>query len=100
VAAEGAVTLGQQFPAPFLQTSRVVQQRASPVGTDRESGDRTEHPGGGGDSQHDPDIELALSRQRAGRDERSVTRARYARPHDHDQHEHDGVFGQVHGRPP
>jgi hypothetical protein len=34
VPAEGAVALGQQLAAPFLQAPGVVEQRASPVGTD------------------------------------------------------------------
>jgi hypothetical protein len=68
--AEGAVALGQQFPAPFLKAARVVEQRASPAGTNHESDRRTEHPGDAGRGKHDPDIEFALTRQRARRDER------------------------------
>src|SRR6478735_8652937 len=76
--------LASSFRRPFLKASRVVEQRASPAGTDHEPDDRAQHPGDPGRGQHDPNIELALSRQRARRDQRRITRTRYSGSHDRD----------------
>jgi uncharacterized RDD family membrane protein YckC len=99
VTAEGLVALGQQFPAPFLQPSRVVEHPAPAPPADLEPGHRPEHPGDAGHGQHDTHIELAFSRQRARRDQRCVAGTGQPCPHDRDEHEHDRVFGHAHVTP-
>jgi hypothetical protein len=71
--AEGTVAFGQQFPAPFLESSRVVEQLAPPAKAVLVSDDRAQHPGGRRDREQDAHVELALSGQRARADQRRVT---------------------------
>jgi hypothetical protein len=95
--AEGTVAFGQQFPAPFLDSSRVVEHLAPPAPADLISGDRAQHPGGRRGRDQDAHVELALSGQRARRDQRRVTGPGYAGSQDHDEREQDDVLGQGHG---
>src|SRR5450432_565045 len=75
----------------------MVEQPASTVDTNHISNDRTQHPGSHSRDEHDPYIELALSSQRARRDQGRITRARQAGSHDRDEREHDDVLGHAHG---
>ena len=95
--AEGTVAFGQQFPAPFLDSSRVVEHLAPPAPADLISDDRAQHPGGRRGREQDAHVELALSGQRARRDQRRVTGPGYAGSQDRHEREQDDVLGQGHG---
>ena len=70
--AEGVIALGQQLQATLLQPSRMVEQRTSAPLADPESDDRSQHPGDQRREQHETDVELALARQAARRDQRRI----------------------------